>query len=72
MALWGSGINTKRFRVLGDRFSRLFIWLDKDKARYAVSAGERARPFFNEVRVIVTEKDPKEYSDEEIKRILNL
>lgn len=66
MPLWGSNIPISRIRVLSDRFKNLLIWLDKDKYKYAIKAAFRARPYFDNVRVIYTEKDPKEYEDFEI------
>lgn len=66
MPLWGSNIPISRIRVLSDRFKNLLIWLDKDKYKYAIKAAFRARPYFDSVRIIYTEKDPKEYEDFEI------
>lgn len=67
MPLWGSNISIDRIRVLGDRFKKLVIWLDKDKAGYALRAKIRAEPFFDEVKCVITERDPKDYSDAEIR-----
>lgn len=66
MCLFGSELSYPRIHKLKGRFNKLFIWLDNDKARRAVTFSERARPWFESVQVIVTPKDPKEYSTEEI------
>ena len=70
MPLWGSNIPISRIRVLSDRFKNLLIWLDKDKYKYAIKAAFRARPYFDNVRVIYSEKDPKEYDDFEISEFI--
>ena len=66
MPLWGSTLSMQRLRTLGERFTNLVIWLDKDKAGYAIKRAQAAKPFFDDVRVIVTDLDPKQYSTEEI------
>ena len=66
MPLFGSTISTERFIHLGERFKTLLIWLDLDKANYAVKRGRVAQSYFDDVCVRITEKDPKEYSDGEI------
>ena len=66
MPLFGSIISTERFIHLGERFKTLLIWLDLDKANYAVKRGRVAQSYFDDVCVRITEKDPKDYSDKEI------
>lgn len=70
MPLWGSNISPHRVWVLGKRFKHLIVWLDADKAQYAIRKRNSFTPFFESVRVIVTEKDPKEYSTDEIQEYL--
>ena len=50
---------------------RLRIWLDRDKALEAIKYSNRARQFIPDCATIITEKDPKEYSDKEIKEIVS-
>jgi DNA primase len=70
MPLFGSTISVERIIALSSRFKQLVVWLDRDKAKYALKARLRASSYFDEVRTIITEKDPKCYSDQEIKRFL--
>jgi len=70
MPLFGSQIAIRRIRTLSDRFSRLVIWLDKDKASSASRACFRALPYFDDVHVVVTDRDPKEYNNGEIESYL--
>lgn len=70
MPIWGSQISQHRVWVLGQRYKNLIVWLDEDKAQYAIRKRNSFTPFFESVRIIVTEKDPKEYSTQQIKEIL--
>lgn len=49
----------------------LRFWLDFDKAAEAAKQAARARQWFKDCATIVTELDPKEYPDEQIKSIIN-
>lgn len=56
---------------LARKYSKCIIWLDYDVRTYVVSKLlPKVRPFFTEVRVIFSEKDPKYYSTKEIKEYL--
>ena len=70
LPLWGSSINLDLLVRLYHVCDDITIWLDADKGRYAEEAANRARQFFNHVKVIHTDLDPKCYSDSEIERIL--
>ena len=70
MPLWGSQISQNRAWHLGSRFENLLVWLDADKTEYAIRKRNSLTPFFNSVRVIITEQDPKCYTTEQIKEIL--
>ncbi len=50
---------------------RLRFWLDRDKALEAVRQASRARQYIPNCATIVTELDPKEYSDQQIKSIID-
>jgi len=71
MPLWGSQIGPERIKTLSSLFFKLWIWLDKDKAEYSLKTRPIASPHFDEVRCIVTENDPKDYDDDQIRTILN-
>jgi hypothetical protein len=66
MPLWGSSISQDRILRLSRLYDRVAIWLDNDKAHYAIRRATHMRPFFDSVTTIVTEFDPKEYDDDEI------
>ena len=66
LCLWGSELSLRRIRVLSKMYENLFIWLDWDKAHHAAKCALKARPYFTTVSGIYTQKDPKEYSTEEI------
>lgn len=70
MALWGSQISAERIVTLSSRFRHLKIWLDKDKAKYAIKRGQIAQAFFDSVKVIITDKDPKDYNDRQLQDYL--
>lgn len=72
MPLWGSSLSQEAIKRLSSRFSHLIIWLDKDKARESLRTRLKASPFFDEVQCVVTELDPKEYSNEEIAKFLEI
>lgn len=64
--LWGSSLSLEKIKRLSHRFSKLILWLDRDKAKEAVKYKWRAMPFFEKVSIIVSELDPKEYNDDTI------
>ena len=66
LCLWGSELSVRRIRTLSRMYERLFIWLDFDKAHHSAKCAVKARPYFTAVSGIYTQKDPKEYSTEEI------
>lgn len=71
MPIFGSNIPLKQLIRLSKRFSDLGIWLDKDKAGESLKTARRASQLgFNSTRSIITDLDPKEYSNEEIKKYL--
>ena len=69
--IFGSDISTDLIIKIYNRFKDLVIWLDKDKRSYAHRRAQQVRYMFNSVRVIDSEVDPKEYSNEELKEYLN-
>ena len=70
MPLWGSILSTKRMITLSDLYKVLIIWLDHDKQEYAIKQSIKARPFFDDVKVIGTDHDPKVFSNSNIEEIL--
>lgn len=52
---------------LSKRYKHLIIWLDKDRATKVHLEATKASPYFDSVRVIISDKDPKEYNNEQIR-----
>lgn len=67
MPLFGSEISLDRIRKLSDHVTSLVIWLDRDKLKNAVKARFKALTYFTTVSIIVSDLDPKEYSDADIR-----
>jgi len=71
MPLWGSFLSLEDARRLSKRFSKLSLWLDKDKTQEAFKQARNYSHLFKEgCSTIRSERDPKEYSTEEIKKYL--
>jgi hypothetical protein len=68
--LWGSNLSFTQITRISDRYSFLILWLDQDKTGYAAKLRLKALPFFREVLVVSTEKDPKSYDDDEIRHTI--
>lgn len=66
--LLGSNISSRASKWVAERFNRVRLWLDMDKA--VESLREASRLPVNDVRVVLTPLDPKEYSTGEIVKIL--
>lgn len=70
--IFGSNIPLKLLTSLLVRFRRLGIWLDRDKASEALKTHSRASQLgFADQFVVLTDLDPKEYAEDEIKRLVN-
>lgn len=67
MPLFGSEISLDRIRKLSDHVTSLVMWLDRDKLRSAIKVRYKALAYFNQVNVVVSSRDPKEYSNDEIR-----
>ena len=48
---------------LSREFKHLILWLDKDRATKVGLEATKAYPYFDSVRVVISDKDPKEYDD---------
>lgn len=71
MPIWGSNIALKTIVRLSTRFKRLGIWLDSDKKQESFKSASRASQLpFDNVKTIISELDPKCYSDEAISQFL--
>ena len=70
MPLFGSHISTQRLNRLRLSFKRVVVWLDRDKAKNAYKGVQMASQMGFDTQVVVTELDPKDLSDEVIKKEL--
>lgn len=70
MELLGSNLSMQRAIRLSKVFSHLTLWLDSDKYKSACKFADQYGILYSKVDVIYTEKDPKEYSTDELKHIL--
>ena len=68
--IFGSHVSANRMLKLLRFFDVVYIWLDKDKAKESIQFSEKIRSFGGMSRCIITDKDPKEYSDTEITNYL--
>jgi len=64
--LLGSIIPLELTETILKRFNKVFIWLDRDKAIEAVKQARNLKQKGIDSNVIITPKDPKEYSTGEI------
>lgn len=68
--LFGSVISAKRFSRLSKFYTDVIIWLDPDKYKEAIKFANLGRTFGLNCRVILSDKDPKEHTIDEIKEYL--
>jgi len=64
--LSGSHVSTRRMLVLKRYFDEVIVWLDKDKEKESVKFSRKAKEFGINARSVITDLDPKEYTDSEI------
>jgi len=66
MPLFGSHISTRKMLVMGRYFKEVVMWLDKDKEKESIKFTQKMREFGINARTVISDNDPKEYSDSEI------
>jgi len=69
--IFGSVISFKRFLALSHFHSQVIIWLDPDKQKESLSYARKGRLLGLDCKVILSTKDPKEHTQEEIRHYLN-
>lgn len=69
--LLGSTIDPNAVRWVTERFNKVRVWLDLDKATQALHEASKLALAIPNTRVIITVLDPKEYSTQEILQKLN-
>lgn len=68
--LLGSSLSSDFEKKLVENYKTIYIWLDRDKAVNAIKIKNRLKGLGVTSRVIITPKDPKEYSNKEIEQWL--
>jgi len=68
--LFGSHLSTKTALRYNKLYDKIILWLDKDKELYSIKVAQQLRAMGIPCRSVITNKDPKEYSDTEIVDIL--
>jgi len=70
-ALLKTAIHDKLLVRLSKQFNNCILWLDPDMHTHMIKIIlPKIKPYFKEVKVIMSEKDPKEYSTENIREQL--
>ena len=64
--LLGSIISLELTESILERFNKVFLWLDRDKANEAVKQARNLKQKGVDIDVIISPNDPKEYSTKEI------
>ena len=72
VALQGTSIDDSLLNYITENYSEFDVWLDNDNPQVKMNQVKVARrlELFGECRIIKTDKDPKEYSREEIEECL--
>ena len=71
MPLFGSHIGLHRWaRLKKMGINKIWVWLDYDKRLYALTSALEGQSIGIDVKVIITEKDPKEYNYDQIRASL--
>lgn len=71
LPMWGSNVSSSNIHRISKRYSNVNIWLDYDKTKEAHKLKAQISPFFENVRVISTIKDPKEIQEIEMRILLS-
>ena len=66
MPLLGVSIRKEKLVEISREYDKLVVWLDRDKWKEARMIAEQAKMLGMNASTILTDKDPKEYSNEEI------
>ena len=64
--LLGSSMSLETTQSLSERFKKILIWLDRDKAKEAIRISRNLKQRGITTRVVISPKDPKEYTKGEI------
>lgn len=68
--LLGSTLPANTLKWAVEKFSKLRVWLDYDKATQSLLEASKLSQYCGDVRSIITTMDPKEYTNNELTHIL--
>ena len=71
MPLFSSDANKYQLHHIAQRLDHVVIWLDPDKWEQAIKLSKRAESFFKTVNIVLSDKDPKCYTNQEIANFLS-
>lgn len=73
VALLGVNVDDSLFRYLREHYSRFHVWLDNDNTQVKLAQVKikNKLELIGPSRIIKTEKDPKEYTDDEIREFVD-
>jgi hypothetical protein len=64
--LLGCSLSKESLNTIAERFTKVVIWLDRDKAKEAIRISREFRQKGIECSVVISPEDPKEYTKEEL------
>ena len=67
MPLLGSSLSTEHEETLRNKFNTIHVWLDRDKAKQGIKISRNLKQKGIISRTIITDLDPKEYKEGEIR-----
>lgn len=70
MPLYGSNLNLKQAIMLAARYQQCVIWLDRDKLSASIEMKDWLSVYFEHVKIVSTERDPKEYDEQNIQNAI--
>lgn len=70
LPLWGVNLPDKALKWLSGRFKHVRVWLDMNKASTAIGMAAKLSQVIPDVRTIITELDPKEYTNTQLINLL--
>jgi len=71
MPILGSSLSEDSIQRLSGRFKEVIMWLDRDKAKDSVTISRDLRQRGFNSRSVITELDPKEYDENQLKKLLS-
>lgn len=71
MPLLGTSLSMDKTKRIAGLYSRCIVWLDRDKFREAWEIATKLKWLGVSTKVVLTDKDPKEYTDDDLSKHLS-